>query len=123
MHALLGIDTADDLAGHPVLGASWEGVVVESLLACAPPRTAAAFYRTAVGAIIDLVLDIPNVGRWVVETKYGAVQRPAKGFYFACEDLAPSKCFMVRARGERYPISRDLEALSVHDLASLLLAL
>ncbi len=38
-HALLGIETLDDLLGHPVAGPSWEGFVIESLLAVAPIGT------------------------------------------------------------------------------------
>ena len=47
VHALLGIGTFDELLGHPVVGTSWEGFVIESLLAVAPNRTRASFYRTA----------------------------------------------------------------------------
>ena len=50
VHALLGIATYDELLGHPVVGPSWEGFVIENLLAAAPARTRASFYRTARGA-------------------------------------------------------------------------
>ena len=43
VHALLGIEDHNALAGHPVAGASWEGFVVENLLAAAPPGVAAGF--------------------------------------------------------------------------------
>ena len=49
VHALLGIKDYNALAGHPVVGASWEGFVIENLLA-APPQTMASFYRTSAGA-------------------------------------------------------------------------
>ncbi len=57
VHAWLGIGTYDELMGHPVVGASWEGFAVETLLAVAPERTRASFYRTAAGAEIDLLLE------------------------------------------------------------------
>ena len=60
VHALLGLEDDHALAGHPVMGASWEGFVIENLLAVAPSRTAASFYRTAAGAEIDLVLELPG---------------------------------------------------------------
>lgn len=60
VHALLGLANFDALAGHPVVGASWEGFVIENLLAAAPERTHASFYRTSAGAQIDLVLDLPK---------------------------------------------------------------
>jgi len=46
VHALLGIPDYNALAGHPVVGASWEGFVIENLLSAAPARTNASFYRT-----------------------------------------------------------------------------
>jgi predicted AAA+ superfamily ATPase len=36
LHALLRLQTLDSVIGHPVAGASWEGFVLESLLAVAP---------------------------------------------------------------------------------------
>lgn len=50
VHALLGLGDYNDLAGHPVVGTSWEGFVIENLLAVASDRTIASFYRTAAGA-------------------------------------------------------------------------
>jgi len=58
LHALLGIGNMVDLAGHPVVGKSWEGFVIESLLAAAPEQTKASFYATSAGAEIDLVLEL-----------------------------------------------------------------
>ena len=60
VHALLGIEDHNTLAGHPVAGASWEGFVVENLLAAAPPGVAAGFYRTQAGAEIDLLIELPG---------------------------------------------------------------
>lgn len=41
VHALLGIGDREALLAHPVAGASWEGLVIESLVAAAPDRTEA----------------------------------------------------------------------------------
>ena len=60
MHALLGLGTVTDLLSHPVVGGSWEGWIIENLIASAPAQTHASFYRTAVGAEIDLLLEIPG---------------------------------------------------------------
>ena len=58
VHALLGLTTQRELLSHPVLGSSWEGWIIENLLACAPPNTQSSYYRTAVGAEIALLLDL-----------------------------------------------------------------
>jgi predicted AAA+ superfamily ATPase len=123
LHALLGIADYNDLSGHPVVGASWEGFAIENLLAAAPDNTRASFYRTAAGAEIDLVLEIPKHGLWAIEIKRGIAARPERGFHMACEDVQPSRRFVVNGGQDRYPLSADLEAISLHGLASELAAL
>jgi len=123
VHALLGIRTFNELAGHPVVGASWEGMVIENLLEVAPQRTMASFYRTAVGAEIDLVLEIPGHGMWAIEIKRSTAGRPEKGFYIACQDLKPNRRFVVNAGNEQYPIDAETQAIGVRKLAAMLAAL
>jgi predicted AAA+ superfamily ATPase len=123
LHALLGIADYNELSGHPILGASWEGFVIENLLAAAPDNTKASFYRTAAGAEIDLVLEIPNHGLWAVEIKRGLSTRPGRGFHIACDDLQPTHRFVVNGDQDRYPLEPGLEAISVHGLATELAAL
>lgn len=120
VHALLGIGDAGELAGHPVVGSSWEGFVIESILAAAPERTKASFYRTAAGAEIDLVLDLgARQGLWAIEIKRGLAARPERGFYHALEDLRPAKAFTVYSGDERYPITDQIEAIGLRELADL----
>jgi hypothetical protein len=66
-----------------VAGTSWEGVVVENLLAAVPDHSVATLYRTAAGAEIDLLLEIPPHGLWAIEVKRSLSGRPEKGFYIA----------------------------------------
>jgi len=120
-HALLGIEDHNELAGHPVVGASWEGFVIENLLAAAPARTEASFYRSAGGAEIDLVLDIPKHGRWAIEIKRGLTARPEKGFHQACEDIKPDRRFLVYSGADRYPATADTEVVGIKELAETLL--
>ena len=47
VHALLGIVTMEQLAGHPVVGQSWEGYVIETLLSVLPSLATPFFYRTS----------------------------------------------------------------------------
>jgi predicted AAA+ superfamily ATPase len=120
VHALLGIADHDALAGHPVVGASWEGFVIENLLAAAPAGTRASFYRTAAGAEIDLLLELPGGKRWAVEIKSGLSPRLEKGFHFARQDLKPEKSFVVYAGDDRYPLDEGVEAIGLRELASIL---
>jgi len=83
VHALLGLRSYEDLVGHPVSGASWEGMVLENLLLSAPDRTLASFYRTAAGAEIDLLLEIPGHGLWAIEVKPSLTAPPGKGLLYS----------------------------------------
>lgn len=124
LHALLGIPDLDALLGHPVIGASWEGFVIENLLAACPPGTKAGFYRTAAGAEIDLVLDLgPKHGVWTVEIKRRAAAGLRKGYLHALADLEPRRSFCVHGGNERFPMSPSTEAIGLTELAAELAAL
>jgi len=101
VHALLGLEDYNALAGHPVTGLSWEGFVIENLIAASPARAPPSFYRTAAGAEIDLILEIPAHGRWALEIKRSLSARPEKGFYQACDDLKPDRKFLVNSGVDR----------------------
>ena len=122
LHALLNIETLDRLSGHPVIGASWEGFVLENLLAALPWRTQPLFYRTAVGAEIDLVLERPDGERWAIEIKRGLAAKLERGFHHARQDLAPAKAFVVYSGEERYPVADGVEAIGLREMAAVLAA-
>lgn len=120
-HALLNIETFEDLLGHPVAGPSWEGFVIENLIAAAPSRTLASFYRTAAGAEIDLLLELGGrQGIWAVEIKRSLSAKPQRGFYQAVEDVQSARAFVVHAGEDRYPISESIEAIGLREMAGLL---
>ena len=123
VHALLGIASHDALIGHPVAGASWEGFVIENLLARAPVGTRASFYGTRSGAEMDLVLEFPG-GRetWAIEVKLGLAPKVARGFHSACEDIAPTSAFVVYAGTERYPLAANVEVIGLRELAAMVAA-
>jgi predicted AAA+ superfamily ATPase len=123
VHALLGIPDFNALAGHPVSGASWEGHVIENLIAAAPGRTIPSFYRTSAGAEIDLLLEIPGHGLWAIEIKRGLLPKPEKGYYLACEELKPARRFVVYSGAERYPLREGVEAIGLEEAARMLSAL
>jgi len=58
-----------------------------------------------------------------IEIKRGLSSRPAKGFFIGCEDVKPAKRFLVNSGADRYAIGKDLEAIGVKELASMLAAL
>jgi predicted AAA+ superfamily ATPase len=122
VHELLGIGELETLVGHPVVGASWEGFVIENLLACAPARTEAYFYRTSAGAEIDLILKFRNGETWAVEIKRGLSPVLKPGFFSAVEDIAPDKTFVVYGGEETYRLKPGIEAIGLKSLQEALLA-
>jgi hypothetical protein len=122
-HALLGIRERDDLLGHPVAGASWEGHVIENVIAAAPNMTQAAFYRTAGGAEIDLILALTPSRLWAVEIKRSLAPRVERGFQQACDDLGVEARFVVYPGTERFPLGRGVAAIGLAGLMTELVKL
>lgn len=119
VHALLRQETLDDLLGHPVVGGSWEGYVIENLLSVLPKGTLSGFYRTSAGAEIDLVV---STGRkiFAIEIKRSLSPKITKGFWSACGDLKSDFQFVVYNGSERYPLREGVEAIGLLDMMRIL---
>ena len=117
VHALLGIETADQLEANPVVGSSWEGHVIENILNSAPAGAWASFYRTADGAEIDLVLELPgNCGVWAIEVKRSLAVKLSKGFHSARSTLKPARTFIVHASDDEYPLPEGIEVVGLEGM-------
>ncbi len=120
LHALLGVRGIGGLLGHPVCGASWEGWVIEQLLALAPAGSRAGFYRTAAGAELDLVLERPGKPSIGFEVKRTAAPAVSKGLRAAIADLGLRRTYVVCPVRERFPLAPRVEALPVEALPEVL---
>jgi uncharacterized protein len=118
VHALLGIEDKEALLGHPVVGASWEGMAIENLLSVLGDKALPSFYRTARGAEIDLVLDWPDGRVWAIEIKRTAAPKIERGMRSALEDLQPERAFVVYAGEERFRLDEKIEAIGLAELLS-----
>lgn len=118
VHALLGIPDKETLLAHPVVGQSWECFVIENLLVAAADKAQGYFYRTSGGAEIDLLLAWPDGSRWAVEIKRSLSPKVERGFHAACEDLAPTRKFVVYPGQEHYRLAADIEAIPLAQLAA-----
>lgn len=119
-HALLGIETIEELLGHPVIGGSWEGYVIENIISALPRRASCGYYRTSGGAEVDLVIDVGAGEIWAVEVKRSSAPTVSKGFHSACEDLRPARKFVVHAGKDSFPLAKDIQALPLPDMVNLL---
>lgn len=110
-HALLRLETAEALLGHPSVGGSWEGFCIENLIAAAPRGTEASFYRSSAGAEIDLVLKLPDRRLWAIEIKRTTRPKVTRGFHIAAEDLAAEERILVFAGDRDVPGQSGLRAM------------
>ena len=119
LHSLLGIGDLEDLFGHPSLGASWEGFVIEQVLASVPSTWKPFFYRTSAGAELDLVLVRPGKLRPLgIEIKLTKAPVPSKGFWSALKDLG-AQGLVICSCTESYPLGEGAFTLPVQDLGQL----
>jgi predicted AAA+ superfamily ATPase len=118
LHALLGIADKESLLGHPVLGGSWEGLVIENLIGVAGADVEPSFYRTSGGAEVDLVLTWPDGREWAIEVKRTLAPKLQRGTRSALEDIKPERGFVVYPGSERFPLGDDVEAIGLAELCA-----
>jgi hypothetical protein len=112
LHALLDIRDQEALLGHPVVGASWEGMLIENILDALPATVRPTFYRSAAGAEIDLVIEFSGKERWAVEIKRSLSNPgPSKGFYIGCEDIKATRQFVLYPGTERFKFDPKTEVM------------
>ena len=111
VHALLGLQDLDAVLAHPVAGSSWEGFVIEQLIAAAP-QAQVSFYRTSHGAEVDLVLEFRSGDIWVVEIKRSSAPTVSKGFYIAAMDVKATRKLLVAPIDKPYPMRDGVEVMN-----------
>jgi uncharacterized protein len=120
-HSLLNIGDYNSLLGHPVVGGSWEGFVIENILSVLPVHTQPYFYRSPGGAEIDLVLEFSMTEKWAIEIKRSSAPAVSKGFYTACDDIKPDKRYVVYAGNGSFSLREGITAISLAALMQELL--
>ena len=115
LHQLLGIGSEQALLGHPKVGASWEGFVLEQVLA-REPHDEAYFWATHQGAEIDLILSRGDrlLG---VECKRADAPRMTPSMRVALSDLGLERIAVVYPGSRRYQVAQGVEAVPLAALA------
>ena len=113
VHALLQIPNYDTLLGHPILGKSWEGFIIETIINALPSGANAFFYRTSAGAEIDLVIEFGLDQYWAIEIKASRTPSVKKGFHIACTDLNAESKFIIYTGSDEFPSSNNTTVLSL----------
>src|ERR1035441_5759335 len=114
-HALLNVGSYNDLLGHPVVGGSWEGFVIENIMSVAPPRVQPFYYGTPGGAEIDLLLEFATNEKWAVEIKRSSSPSLTKGFHIACDDIKPQRRYVIYSGRDRFSLGEGITAISLPD--------
>ncbi len=117
VHALLGIRDQEELLGHPVVGASWEGMLIENILDALPETARPTFYRTSAGAEVDLVIEFSAKERWAIEVKRSISNpAPSKGFYIGCEDVHATRRIVIYPGNERFKLDAKTDVMPLESL-------
>ena len=122
VHALLELETWEDVLGHPVAGPSWEGFVIENLVVAAGERRTPYFYRTEDGAEVDLVFERGGSVEMAVEIKRTTAPTVSRGFRSSLDILRPDHAYLVHAGGEIWPVDGGVTAIPLGGLMDRLLA-
>src|SRR3989338_4052105 len=122
LHALLGLRSLEDLAGHHVVGASWEGWVLEQIAQLLPSPWQLSFYRTAAGAELDIVAERGNkkIG---FEIKFSSAPTLTKGFWSAGGGLALERVYVIAPVETGYPLGQNVDVIPAIELNKLCAAL
>jgi predicted AAA+ superfamily ATPase len=116
LHALLGIESGDELFGHPGFGASWEGYVVEQAITAAAGFSA-SFYRTSDGTELDLVLERGR-RRIAIEAKASSAPTVGRGFWNALDDLEIDEAWVVAPVQVSWPLEKRVQVIPPSELWS-----
>ncbi len=120
LHSLLDIDDNEYLFGHPIIGNSWEGYVIEQVAAVLPEDYSLNYYRTQQGAELDLVVCKnlrPILG---VEIKLSSNPKFSVGNEISLQDLGLDKGYIVVPETEGYFLKKNVEVVSLNLLINLI---
>ena len=118
LHRLLNISDHETLLGHPVLGTSWEGFVLESIISSLSSKWQYSYYRTSSQAEIDLILEGPKREVIAIEVKRSSSPKVTKGFHLASEDIKATKKFVIYSGQDRFQLTDDTEVISLNTFLS-----
>ena len=113
LHWLQRVADLDQLYGHPGVGASWEGYVVEQIATRLGSDRDLYHYRTAKGQEIDLLIASPGGAPVAVEMKMSNAPTLTRSWFAALADVKPRHTYVVTPEAERYPVGEGVEVMGV----------
>jgi predicted AAA+ superfamily ATPase len=118
LHSLFDLESAGDICGHPKVGASWEGFVIEQLVAVTGSLSA-YYWATHGGAELDLMLMIQGQ-RFGFEFKHSDAPEATKSMHTALQDLGLQHLWVIYPGSETYPLSDRITVLPISGVSTLI---
>ena len=116
LHTLLNLRTLRDVEGHPNLGASWEGFVIDQITRIlSVEQEECFFWATHSGAELDLLIVRGKI-RIGFEIKRTSSPRITPSMRHAIEDLKLRRLDVVHAGDETFPMTENIRAVALKNL-------
>lgn len=120
LHSLLEVDDMEHLFGHPVIGNSWEGYVIEQIYGVLPDGCTLNYYRTQQGAELDVIVSrnlIPIVG---IEIKFNSNPKISIGNEISMNDLGLKHLYVVVPETDSYFLKPSIEFVSLNNILEII---
>ena len=111
----------NSLQENPIVGASWEGYVIEETCKMLPNKIKPYFYRTHHGAKLNLILVNGITPIACIEIKYSLSPSVKEGFYNCIEDLQTKNNFIIYPGEAKYKKNNNVFVLSLLDFLEIYL--
>ena len=121
LHALLNLPSQRDLEGHPKVGASWEGFVIDQVIRLAGRGSGGVpwFWATHAGAELDLLVHRGS-RRLGFEVKLTSAPRSTRSMHIARQDLRLDRLDVIHAGTRTFDMAEGIRALALGDLVGAL---
>jgi predicted AAA+ superfamily ATPase len=116
-HSLLQLSTPTDLQGHPKIGASWEGFVLEHIIRVFRTRDV-YFWATHAGAELDLMVTIAGK-RHGFECKYTDAPGRKRSMHIAIEDLGLEHLWVIYPGDQKYALDDKITVIPLETISQL----
>ncbi len=115
LHHLAGIEDMSQLLGNQIAGASWEGYVVQQIIANLPQNVLPYYYSTKDGSELDIVLIKGNQAVLAIEAKMSASPMLSRGNRNAIDDIGNPPLLVITPSDAGYPLDKDIRVCGLGD--------
>ena len=115
LHQLCDINSMTALQKNTIIGASWEGYVIEEICKVIPKDVQPFYYRTQAGTECDLVLVKGITVQACIEIKHSSSPTLTKGFYESIKDLKPKKALVITPSSHTYMLKDGITVTTLNE--------